>query len=571
MAGLGANRESRPDRRHLRRTRARIGGSTVVGALIALLSGCGGGSGAKAPRQPEDASLPRATRGYILISIDTLRADHLGCYGYPHPTTPFLDELSRRSTVFEEAYSQFPSTLVSHMSMFTGLHPREHGVLPPNGVLSPAIETLPEAFQRDGFRTGGFTDGGFVSGRFGFRRGFDVFVSRDRGRDRRIEGTFRRAANFLAGLRPGDRFFLFVHTYAVHTPYDAPARYREPFWPGPPPPGAIPPTGPDLLRANMIAERPPQAVIDWLMASYDAGIRQTDEVLRDFFGTVERLGLARETTVIVTADHGEEFMEHGLFNHTQLYRQTLHVPLLVTHPDQRSAVRHPGVVQLVDLAPTLYELARVRHRGRLPGASLARLVGHPALPHSGTAWAEAFDGMRAIYRGERRQLESLLLFAPDPEAWFARRFAFDTLGGALAFQARSFLERRQLTIREGPKVLARMELTPEWTRVQIAPATATRLLLDTTGCTIAPAEKDAQEPRCYAFQVKGLRLQRVEYYDVSRDPGQQRELAPGSASAARRMLRELLAFKPRAVAAAPPPPPLEPALRKSLRSLGYVR
>jgi arylsulfatase A-like enzyme len=548
------------------------GGLTLVGAVIALLSGCGGRGGAMAPRQqPGEASLPRATRGYILISIDTLRADHLGCYGYIRPTTPFLDELSRRSTVFEEAYSQFPSTLVSHMSIFTGLYPREHGVLPPNDVLSPAIETLPEAFQRQGFRTGGFTEGGFVSGRFGFRRGFDVFVSRDRHRDRPIEGTFRRAADFLAGLRPGERFFLFIHTYAVHTPYDAPARYREPFWPGPPPPGAITPTGPDLVRANMLAERPPQAVIDWLTASYDAGIRQTDEVLRNFFGALERLGLAREATVMVTADHGEEFMEHGLFNHTQLYRETLHVPLLVTHPGQRSAVRHSGVVQLVDLAPTLYELARVRHRGRLAGTSLARLVGRPAPPHPGTAWAEAFDGMRAIYRGERRQLESLLLFAPDPEAWFARRFAFDAPGGALAFQARSFIERRRLTIRQGPRVLAQVELTPEWTPVQVAPAVASRLMLDAGDCAIPPAEEDAREPRRYAFQVKGLRLKRVEYYDVSRDPGQQRDLARGSASAARRLLRDLLNFHPRALAAGPAPPPLEPALRRALRALGYVQ
>ena len=97
--------------------------------------------------------MPRATRGYVLISIDTLRADHLGLYGYPRPTSPFLDSLARRATVFEEAYAQFPSTLVSHMSMLTGLYPREHGVFPPNAVLSPKVEMLAEVFQRAGFRT----------------------------------------------------------------------------------------------------------------------------------------------------------------------------------------------------------------------------------------------------------------------------------------------------------------------------------------------------------------------------------------------------------------------------------
>src|ERR1700760_1606082 len=146
----------------------------VILALILLALGC-----EEELRQPEGEArpAPRATRGYILISIDTLRADHLGLYGYPRPTSPFLDSLARRATVFEEAYSQFPSTLVSHMSMLTGLYPREHGVLQPDAVLSPKVETLPEVFQRNGFHTAGFTEGGYVSGRYGFRRGFDLFAS----------------------------------------------------------------------------------------------------------------------------------------------------------------------------------------------------------------------------------------------------------------------------------------------------------------------------------------------------------------------------------------------------------
>ena len=550
---------------------AATAGALIAGPALAVLLGCGGGA-ARRPPGVSPLPLPRATRGYVLISIDTLRADHLGCYGYPRPTSPFLDELARRATLFEEAYAPYPSTLVSHMSIFTGLYPREHGVLPPSSVLSPAVETLPEVFQRHGFRTAGFTEGGFVSARFGFRRGFDVFVGRDRHGDRPVASTFRRGLDYVASLAPRDRFFLFLHTYAVHTPYDAPEEYQRLFWPGDPPEDAIPASGPSLIRQNMTGKRPRQAVIDWLEARYDAGIRQTDDVLRHFFAELARLGLADQATVVITADHGEEFMEHGLFNHTQLYRETLHVPLLVVHPDQRSAARQGGIVQLVDLAPTLYELARVKPAGRPSGTSLARRLGPPAAPPpplAATAWSEAQDGMRAVYRGEHRELASLLLFDPPPETWFPRRVAFDAPGGTLALEARSFEERRRLSILRGRESAVTLALTPEWTPLRIVLAGPERVVLEADGCAV-PDEDTKREPRCYAFQVRGRRLTRIELYDVARDPRQSRDLFGERRSAARGLLADLLAFQPRPrgpVSA----PPLDPGLEKSLRALGYLK
>lgn len=547
----------------------------AVLVLAVLLLGCGG---EEEPRRPDPGGLstsqlpvPRATRGYILISIDTLRADHLGLYGYPRPTSPFLDSLARRATVFEEAYAPFPSTLISHMSMFTGLHPREHGVFPPNSVLSPEVETLPEVFRRHGFRTAGFTEGGYVSGRFGFRRGFDEYVSRDRGsRHRPLENTFRRGVGFLQSVGPDERFLLFLHTYAVHTPYDAPERYREPFWPGDPPPGAVPATGPALSRLNRTGERPTKPALDWLVALYDAGIRQTDEVLSRFFADLSRLGLADEVTVVITSDHGEEFLDHGLFNHTQVYRESLRVPLLVVHPDHRSAVRHEGVVELVDLAPTLYELARVAPGGRPSGESLAGLLGRALPPLPGTAWGETMGGIRAVYRGERRELESLLLFAPRAEDWLPRRVAFDASGEELEFEARSFAEPRRLVVRQGGKALAEIALTPEWTPVRIAPAGPARLVLEADGCGVPEGEEGRRELDCHSFQVRGLRLTRIELYDVARDPGQLRDLSRERTRATRTLLKDLLAFNPAPVAAAGAAP-LDPELEKNLRALGYLQ
>ncbi len=539
----------------------------AAGLALVCLYGCGAGAG----RRPDPgAPLPRATRGYILISIDTLRADHLGCYGYPRPTSPFLDSLARRATRFEEAYSQYPSTLVSHMSIFTSLYPREHGVFSPESALSDSIETLPEVFQRHGFRTAGFTEGGFVSGRYGFRRGFDVFLSRDRVKQRPVAATFGRGIEFLSGLGPRDRFFLFLHTYAVHTPYDAPEEYQRQFWPGDPPDGAIPATGAELTRQNHTGQRPPQPVIDWLAALYDAGIRQTDDVLRQFFADLEELGLANQVTVVITADHGEELMEHGRFNHTQLYRETLRVPLLVLHPDQRTAVLQGGIVQLIDLAPTLYELARVQPGGRPSGASLARLIGRAAPSPPGNAWAEGQVGTRAIYRGDHRRLASLLLSDPPAQAWFGRRIAFDAGAGTLAFEARSYKQPRRLVVRRGSATIAAADLTPEWTPVQVTLSGPERLFLEADGCTEPEDDPSLSGPPCYAFQVRGRRLTRIELYDAARDPDQQKDLFREQPRAARALLRDLLAFHPNPRAAASAPP-LDPGLEQSLRALGYLR
>jgi hypothetical protein len=441
-------------------------------------------------------------------------------------------------------------------------------VFPPNSVLPAEVETFPEVFQRHGFHTAGFTEGGFVSGRFGFRRGFDQFSARNRNHNRPVEQTFRRGVRFLESLGPDDRFLLFLHTYAVHAPYDAPEAYRRPFWPGAPPPGAIPATGPALTRHNALGEPPPRLVVDWITALYDAGIRQTDDVLRRFFADLDRLGLTDDVTVVVTADHGEELQDHGRFNHTQLYRESLHVPLLVIHPDQRAAVQHAGVVQLVDLAPTLYELARLTPGGHPTGTSRAGLLGREAAPRPGTAWAEGEGGLKAVYRGEQRQLESLLLFAPPADDWFTRRAALDTAGGELSFEVRSFQEPRRLRVRNGETVLQELALTPEWQPVRITTAGPARLLLEADGCVVA--EEGHDELRCHAFQIRGLRLAHVELYDVSRDPEQRHDVSRERSRSTRTLLRDLMAFQPRPRAAATAEP-LDPELEKSLKALGYLQ
>jgi arylsulfatase A-like enzyme len=350
--------------------------------LAACLAGCGGDRGPLLP----------GTRGYLLISIDTLRADHLGCYGYGRDTSPFLDSLARRGVLFENAFVQLPGTLPSHMSIFTGLYPGEHGVYPPAGVLSPEIETLPEAFQRSGFRTAGHTEGGYVHGGYGFARGFDEFSHEALQVETDVERTTARGLDFLRRLEGGDRFFLFLHTYVVHDPYFPPAEYRDRFWPQPAP-DAFAATGPNLAAFNRGRTTMTPEALEFYRASYDASIRYADDVFKSFFAELSRLGLDRDLTVVLTSDHGEEFREHGKMVHEQIYRETLHVPLIVLHPGIDAARRAAAVVQSIDIAPTLYELAGIRPGNRISGQSLVPLLA--GLPGDRTqAYAESWDRSR---------------------------------------------------------------------------------------------------------------------------------------------------------------------------------
>ena len=388
--------------------------------LLALFAGALAGGGCNAPGAapgpgpgPAASPLPAQTgfepaptRGYILISIDALRADHLGLYGYPKPTSPFLDELARRATVFDHAFAQVPSTLPSHMSMFTGLYPAEHGVFPPSSVLAPEIRTLPEILLHAGFRTAGHTEGGYVQGGYGFARGFGEWTDTPYVDDTDVERTFAHGVAFLKSLKPSERFFLFLHSYTVHDPYWPPEQYRQMFWPGPPPPSAGEPSGPHFAAINNGLEVTTPAAVDYYEAMYDASIRYLDDALRQLFADLEASGLAADTTVILTSDHGEEFFEHGKLVHTQIYPECLHIPLLVVHPAQRAGLRIGRLAQTIDFAPTIYDLAGVTPPPGLSGASLKPLLQKPERAISGEAYAEvkvlAFRRPGALCRTQRQ-------------------------------------------------------------------------------------------------------------------------------------------------------------------------
>ncbi|MBW2577999.1 MAG: sulfatase [Deltaproteobacteria bacterium] len=310
----------------------------------------------------------------VLISIDTLAADHLGLYGYSRNTSPNLDRYAESAIVFENAYSTAPKTPESHMSMFTSLYPSVHGVFTIKDpdklhVLDSEVRTLSEVLKQDGYTTAGFHGGGYVDGQFGFGRGFDEYH----------QGEQRRAEEWLWKNGKKGKFFLFFHTYRVHDPYTPTPPYDRRFdsdYSGP-----IVHDMESLMKMAESTEWIDYSTTFWsqvdksdpdevahVVSLYDGVIAEMDENLVDLLSAIDRH--APRTIVIILSDHGEEFGQHGMFTHSQLYDEILHVPLIIRHPDRTGGERIAERVSLIDLAPTILEMLSIPAEAQFQGRAL---------------------------------------------------------------------------------------------------------------------------------------------------------------------------------------------------------
>jgi arylsulfatase A-like enzyme len=282
----------------------------------------------------------------VMISLDTLRADHLGCYGYHRPTSPNIDRFAEGAFLFERCIAPSSTTLPSHASVFTGLHPSVHGS--EEGLLGPPVaereRTLAEVAREDGYLTAAYTEGGFVSSALGFAQGFGVYS--DGVGPGRVEETFDDALDWLESYRRLPSF-VFVHTYQVHTPYTPPARFAQMF---------------DENYRESGSARPRQARSEEdrirCEARYDGEIAYTDEVLGEFLEQLEMMELLDNTVLVIFSDHGEEFWEHGGIEHgVTLYDEVLHVPLIIKLAEEDPpSGRLDRQVSLTDLYATVTEL-----------------------------------------------------------------------------------------------------------------------------------------------------------------------------------------------------------------------
>jgi arylsulfatase A-like enzyme len=310
---------------------------------------------APAPRSPEDVNV-------ILLSIDTLRADHLTSYGYRHDTAPFIHQrFAQGGTVFENCVAASTTTTPSHMTMFTSLQPAVHRLTTGMEVLPRSIATMPELIWAQGFETGAITENAWVGAHHGFGRGFDTYAENKSPRvmapEGQIEETFARARKWL-GWNREKRFFLFLHTYQVHDPYAAPAEYK----------------GLYAEHAGItIGEDSPAHLQE--LVDYDREIRFTDDQLRSLFDALEGFRLGGSTVFILTSDHGEAFLEHGLLRHgADMYQESVSVPLMLWGPGIPAGERIAFPVGHVDLMPTILDLLGVPCPGPIEGSSLVGLI-----------------------------------------------------------------------------------------------------------------------------------------------------------------------------------------------------
>jgi len=318
-----------------------------------------------APRTPE-------IRNVLLISIDTCRADHLGCYGYPLETTPNIDAIAGEGIVFEHALSPLPYTLPAHCTMLTGTIPPYHGVFDNSDYkLSDGNVTLAELMQEKGYLTAGFVSSFIMDSRFGLAQGFSLYdddfekASQDMGINRQSGGETTRDVIEWLRTHKDEKNFVFLHYYDPHFTYEPPEPFASKFRNVPPP--------------EHVTTRFEQVLFD----GYAGEIAYTDHCIGQVVDKLKQLGMYDSTMIIITSDHGEMLGQHGEgFHGYFIYEPAIRVPLIFKLPRLSKHRRITGTVGLVDIVPTVCSVLGIELSTPVQGHDLSPCFDSDWLPPS---------------------------------------------------------------------------------------------------------------------------------------------------------------------------------------------
>jgi arylsulfatase A-like enzyme len=297
----------------------------------------------------------------VFVMIDTLRADHLGVYGYPRNTSPRIDAFARENILYNYAVTVAPWTPPSVATMFTGVYPVSHGVVPPNdrekaqkaGTQLPSeLWTLAEIFKAHGYQTGGASPNPWITEEFGFHQGFDSFWFQARAVAEKINSVGKKMLDSF--ITKDEPFFLYLHYLDPHDPYKPPAEFKE------------------LMAKEPAITGYPEDVKEKLDL-YDAEIRYTDQKVGEIFDYLKEKGLYDDVAIVLVADHGEQFMERGHQGHGfQLFDEEVRVPFIIKPPRATSPKSVDVTVSTIDILPTVLEMTNIPPHRELPGVSMLR-------------------------------------------------------------------------------------------------------------------------------------------------------------------------------------------------------
>lgn len=469
------------------RHRARLWGVAALGLLVLL----GAWFARRPPRTDAQARArvlrqsPRAQDlNVLIVTLDTLRADRLGCYGYRNVSTPNIDALAREGLLFEHQTSSVPLTFPAHASLFTGLIPPHHQVRDNGGFfLDESHTTLAERFKEAGYATGAFVGAWVLEARWGLAQGFEHYSDRfDLSQYKVVSlGTVQKrgdqvADDALAWLESvrARKFFAWVHLYDPHTPYDAPEPYRS---------------------------RHPDA-------PYLAEVEYTDRVVGRLFDWLRQRGLWERTLVVLTADHGESLGEHGEATHAYfIYDATMAVPLIVRTPwglTGRSATQ----AAQVDIFPTVLDLAGLAPQDAIDGRALTRALFDPGADLGHVAYSESYfpryhfgwQHLRGLRDGRHKLIE-----APTPELYDVQTDPGELSNVYKAFSKRAQGLRERLTslVREQDRAAPqRQSMDPE-TLQRLAALGYVGHVVETDPDAVLPDPKDKLRLFQLMNQAKG--------------------------------------------------------------------
>jgi len=354
-------------------------------------------SGGMAPPEGPSTVAP-ASKSFVLISLDTTRADHLHCYGYALPTSPTLDRLAAQGILFENVITQAVNTGPSHATIFTGLLPISHQVRFNGEPLSIEFETLATLLGKAGYRTAAFVSGyTLLASQSGLQRGFEVYDDRFSGQDRRAEETVDHALEWLKGLSPDKPYFLFVHLFDPHGKYDPPAGFADKFRKGSYPALASGDGIPEYQKLTTAAGEVSRDPLDYI-SRYDGEIAYADSQIARLLAQV-----GDQPVVLFTSDHGETLVERDYyFSHgARLNDEALKVPLILRAPRLKlKGKRIGGIAALVDLLPTALSTLGLPVPPRLPGRNLLPYARLGAIPPGGAVVTEG-RGVPMTLEGRR--------------------------------------------------------------------------------------------------------------------------------------------------------------------------